>query len=73
MTTHTSGRLATNAASSIAPPPPLDTRKWGMWMAMRDHAGRTALAYDDDKCKFGGVLNAAVDDSSVITWDNDDK
>ncbi len=46
---------------------------WGMWMAMRDHAGPTALAYDDDDCKFGGALNVAVDNGSVITWDNDNE
>ena len=46
---------------------------WGMWMAMRDHAGPTALVYDDDDCKFGGALNAAVDNGSVITWDNDNE
>ena len=44
-----------------------------MWMAMRDHAGRTALAYDDNDCKFGGLLNAAVDNGSVLTWDNDNE
>ena len=73
MTTHASGRRATNAASSIGPPPPFGTKKWGVWMVMRDHTGCTALAYDDDYCKFGGTLNAAVDDVSVIIWDNDNE
>jgi hypothetical protein len=46
--------LSTNAANLILPP--LDTKKWGKWMARRDHAGRTDLAYNDNNCKCEGVL-----------------
>ena len=48
--------------------PPLDTRKWGEWMATRDGAG-AASARD---CEFGGVWNSDVDDGSVAAWDDDD-
>ena len=67
------GKCFINNCSKFNPPPRLDMGKWGDWMLRRNHTSRMDSAYNTNDCECKGILSAAIDGGSMITWDDNDE